>query len=162
MGSRERLLFFAYRVKLEHVRRTRHGTHRAAGENDLMALLDEPGRPGGAYRFVVALLDAATLLAVYGVDAPHHREHAHGRLLWADGQYLVRRPEAGHPQARKPALGRGDDRFEVEVLGELASGMRQGVVAVTPAPLGGGEDVPPVVYGFLRCSTDAIHLLDAL
>src|SRR5919107_5543952 len=109
MGSRERLLFFAYRVELEHVRRAWHGTHRASCEDDLVALLDEPGHPGGAYCFVVALLDAATLLAVYGVDAPHHREHAHGRLLGADSKYLVWRPEAGHPQAREPALGRGDN-----------------------------------------------------
>src|SRR5918997_2336444 len=162
MGSRERLLFFAYRVELEHVRRARHGAHRAAGEDDLVALLDEPGRPGGAYRFVVALLDATTLLAVYGVDAPHHREHAYGRLLGADGQYLVRRSEAGHPQAREPALGRGDDRLEVEVLGELARGVRQGVVAVPPAPFGGGEDVSPVVYGFFGRPADAVHLLHAL
>src|SRR5918995_1777155 len=136
-GLTRMLLFFTYRVELEHVRRARHGTHRAAGKDDLVALLDEPGRPGGAYRFVVALLDAAALLAVYGVDAPHHGEHAHGRLLGADGQYLVRRPEAGYPQAREPALGRGDDRLEVEVLGELARGVRQGIVAVAPAPLGG-------------------------
>ena len=61
----------------------------------------------------------------------------------AHSQYLVRRPEAGDPEAGEPALGGGQDGLGLEVLGQLAGCVGDGVVAVAAAPGGGGGDVAP-------------------
>src|SRR4028119_445878 len=61
-----------------------------------------------------------------------------------------------------PGGGRAQYRLRVEVRGERASGVREGVVVVAPAPGGRGRDVPAVVDGAFGGPADPLHLLYAL
>src|SRR5919107_1618082 len=156
------LYILAHCGNLDDVRRAWYGPGCPACEDNLVAVLEVSGLPGGLDGPLEAVLQGPGLFPVDGDNTPHQREHPDSVLDGAYGQDLVGRPEAGDPYAREPRLGRGQDGFGLEVFCKLAGRVGNGVVAVTPPPGSRGRDVPPVVDSPFRGPADPLHLLHAL
>src|SRR5829696_7761696 len=146
---------------LDNVRRARHGPRRPARKYNLVAVLEVSDLPRGLDCLPETVLQRASLLAADRSNAPHQREHPDRVLDGAYGQNLVRRPEAGDPYAREPRLGRGQDGFGLEVFGQLAGGVGNGIVAVAASPGRRCGDVAPVVDSAFCGTADPLHLLHA-
>src|SRR5919112_6497435 len=115
---------------LDDVRRAGHGPRRPTRKYNLVAVLEVPDLPRGLDGLAETVLQRARLLAADRGHAPYQRQHPYRVLDRAYGQNLVRRPEAGDPDAREPRLGRGQNGLRLQVFGELAGGVGDGVVAV--------------------------------
>src|SRR5829696_7093360 len=94
------LYVLAHCGNLDDVRRAWYGPRCPAREDDLVAVLEVSGLPGGLDGPLEAVLQGTGLLPMDGDNTPHQREHPDRVLDGAYGQDLVGRPEAGDPYAR--------------------------------------------------------------